>query len=89
MQFLQKQVIIYHLELVKINKIKFHFILSSESVLFDLCPKNVEKYESPEGLKMFVHLILKMSKILQPSVLYIKKCECNFYKKVRCSNYNH
>lgn len=56
---------------------------STRCVLFDLSPENLaDKYPGKDGLLMLVHLVNKMSRILQPSILYIKGCEKTFYKKV-------
>ncbi|XP_054274919.1 dynein regulatory complex protein 11-like [Macrosteles quadrilineatus] len=53
------------------------------SVLFDLSPANTAgKYPGKKGLNMLVHLVSKMSKILQPSVIFIEGGEKVFYKKV-------
>lgn len=53
------------------------------SILFDLTPENTAgKYEGPSNLKMLLHLVEKMSRILQPSVILIDGAEKLFYKKV-------
>lgn len=40
------------------------------------------KYEGPEGKKMLIHLVLKLSAVLQPSIIFIDGAEKTFYKKV-------
>lgn len=51
--------------------------------MFDLSPATIAgKYPGKQGLKMLIHLINKMSRILQPSVLFIDGAEKTFYKKV-------
>ncbi|KAK6617196.1 hypothetical protein RUM44_005527 [Polyplax serrata] len=60
-------------------------IICSETsaVMFDLTPANlVGKYPGKGGLKMLEHLIEKMSRTLQPSVIFIDGTEKTFYKKV-------
>lgn len=53
------------------------------AVMFDLTPKNVVgKYPGKAGLKMLVHLVEKMSRILQPSIIFTDGAEKHFYKKV-------
>lgn len=55
----------------------------TQCVLFDLSPENlVGKYEGKDGMKMLIHLVNKMSRILQPSIIYIDGGERPFYKKV-------
>ncbi|GFO37038.1 Iq and aaa domain-containing protein 1 [Plakobranchus ocellatus] len=50
--------------------------------LFDLSPKNLEgKFDSPQGKKMLMHLILKVGKALEPTVFWIGDCEKMFLKK--------
>lgn len=52
-------------------------------VLFDLSPKNMKgKYAGKKGNKDLTHLVTKMSKLLQPSIIYIEDVEKAFYKKV-------
>lgn len=53
------------------------------AVMFDLSPENIAgKYEGKEGLTMLVHLVDKMSRLLQPSVIFIDGTEKVFYKSV-------
>ncbi|XP_065350631.1 dynein regulatory complex protein 11 [Cloeon dipterum] len=53
------------------------------AVLFDLTPANVAgKYPGKAGLTMLVHLINKVSRLVQPSVLYMDTAEKPFLKKV-------
>ncbi|XP_069677027.1 dynein regulatory complex protein 11-like [Periplaneta americana] len=53
------------------------------AVLFDLSPENIAgKYEGKAGLQMLVHLINKMSRLLQPSVILVDGAEKTFYKKI-------
>ncbi|XP_022907446.2 IQ and AAA domain-containing protein 1-like isoform X1 [Onthophagus taurus] len=55
----------------------------TKAVLFDLTPANlVGKYDGPVGQKMLLHLINKMSRLLQPSIIYFDGGEKPFYKKV-------
>ncbi|KAG5885827.1 hypothetical protein JTB14_017197 [Gonioctena quinquepunctata] len=55
----------------------------TKCVLFDLSPERTAgKYPGAKGLKMFIHLITKMSKLLAPSILYFDGAEKIFYKKV-------
>lgn len=52
-------------------------------VLFDLSPANiVGKYPGKSGLIMLVHLVSKVSRLLQPSVIYMDDAEKPFMKKV-------
>ncbi|XP_066483591.1 IQ and AAA domain-containing protein 1-like [Tiliqua scincoides] len=51
--------------------------------LFDLSPDNLAgKYPGKSGLQMMVHLVLKVARILQPSVIWVGDAEKTFYKKV-------
>ncbi|XP_033730694.1 dynein regulatory complex protein 11-like [Pecten maximus] len=51
--------------------------------MFDLSPANiVGKYPGKDGLKMLMHLVFKVGRELQPSVIYIGDCERMFKKKV-------
>ncbi|XP_067002371.2 dynein regulatory complex protein 11 [Anabrus simplex] len=53
------------------------------AVLFDLSPANiVGKYPGKSGLIMLVHLVNKVSRLLQPSVIYMDGAEKPFVKKV-------
>ncbi|XP_063918928.1 dynein regulatory complex protein 11-like isoform X2 [Zophobas morio] len=55
----------------------------SQSVLFDLSPEILAgKYPGKKGMKMLIHLINKMSRVLQPSVIFLDGAEKVFYKKV-------
>ncbi|CAH1966645.1 unnamed protein product [Acanthoscelides obtectus] len=55
----------------------------TKCVLFDLSPeKTAGKYPGPKGMKMFMHLVSKMSKLLAPSIIYFDAAEKIFYKKV-------
>nr|CAH7720166.1 unnamed protein product [Callosobruchus chinensis] len=55
----------------------------TKCVLFDLSPERTAgKYPGAKGMKMFMHLISKMSKVLAPSVIYFDAAEKIFYKKV-------
>ncbi|XP_053115050.1 IQ and AAA domain-containing protein 1-like isoform X3 [Hemicordylus capensis] len=50
---------------------------------FDLSPDNLAgKYPGKSGLQMMVHLVLKVARILQPSVIWVGNAEKTFYKKV-------
>ncbi|XP_059846172.1 dynein regulatory complex protein 11-like [Hypanus sabinus] len=51
--------------------------------LFDLSAKNIAgKYPGKAGLQMMLHMVLKVAKLLQPSVLWIDDAEKTFLKKV-------
>ncbi|XP_034250065.1 dynein regulatory complex protein 11 [Thrips palmi] len=53
------------------------------SVLFDLSAANiVGKYPGKAGLVMLVHLVSKVSRLLQPSVIFMDCAEKPFLKKV-------
>ncbi|PSN54256.1 hypothetical protein C0J52_08623 [Blattella germanica] len=53
------------------------------AVVFDLSPVNiVGKYEGKAGQQMLIHLVSKLSRLLQPSVIYVDGAEKPFYKKV-------
>ncbi|KAF5278089.1 hypothetical protein FQR65_LT03605 [Abscondita terminalis] len=53
------------------------------AVLFDLTPANiVGKYPGKSGLIMLIHLVLKVSRLLQPSVIYMDCAERPFVKKI-------
>ena len=53
-------------------------IIANETgaTLFDLSPANIlGKYPGKDGLKMLIHLISKVGKALEPTVLLINTCE--------------
>ncbi|XP_074491372.1 dynein regulatory complex protein 11 [Sebastes fasciatus] len=51
--------------------------------LFDLSPLNTAgKYPGKSGLAMMLHMVLKVARLLQPSVIWIEDAEKMFYKKV-------
>ncbi|XP_077006064.1 IQ and AAA domain-containing protein 1-like isoform X3 [Tamandua tetradactyla] len=51
--------------------------------LFDLSPSNLQdKYPGKTGVQMMVHMVFKVARLLQPSVIWIGNAEKNFYKKV-------
>ncbi|ELU03195.1 hypothetical protein CAPTEDRAFT_153643 [Capitella teleta] len=51
--------------------------------LFDLTATNIAgKYPGKDGLKLLMHMIFKVGRALQPSVIYIGECEKMFKKKV-------
>ncbi|MGH0148940.1 UNVERIFIED_CONTAM: hypothetical protein FKN15_046324 [Acipenser sinensis] len=51
--------------------------------LFDLSPMNIAgKYPGKNGLQMMLHLVFKVARQLQPSVVWIGEAEKMFYKKV-------
>lgn len=53
------------------------------AVLFDLTPANiVGKYPGKTGLIMLVHLVNKVSRLLQPSVIFMDGAEKPFVKKI-------
>lgn len=51
----------------------------TNSVLFDLSP---DKIAPIEDMKYFINLVTQMSRILQPSVLFINGAHKPFYKKI-------
>ncbi|CAG9827912.1 unnamed protein product [Diabrotica balteata] len=56
---------------------------ATRCVLFDLSPETLSgRYEGPTGMRMLLHLIDKMSKLLAPSIIYFREAEKPFYKKV-------
>lgn len=53
------------------------------ALLFDLTPANiVGKYPGKSGLIMLMHLVLKVSRLLQPCVIFMGNAEAPFMKKV-------
>ncbi|XP_023330690.1 IQ and AAA domain-containing protein 1 isoform X2 [Eurytemora carolleeae] len=53
------------------------------ATLFDLTATNiVGKYPGKSGLNMLVHLVSKVGRLLQPSVIFIDQAEKTFLKKV-------
>nr|XP_014288223.1 IQ and AAA domain-containing protein 1 [Halyomorpha halys] len=53
------------------------------ATLFDLSPANiVGKYPGKSGLIMLLHLVSKVSRLLQPSIIFIEGAEKTFMKKV-------
>uniref|UniRef100_H3DDL2 Zgc:153738 n=1 Tax=Tetraodon nigroviridis TaxID=99883 RepID=H3DDL2_TETNG len=53
------------------------------AALFDLSPMNTAgKYPGKTGLAMMIHMVFKVAKLLQPSVIFIEDTEKIFYKKV-------
>ncbi|KAL7884540.1 hypothetical protein AOLI_G00073100 [Acnodon oligacanthus] len=51
--------------------------------LFDISPLNlVGKYPGKSGLQMMLHLVFKVARLMQPSVVWIGDAEKMFYKKV-------
>lgn len=53
------------------------------SIMFDLSPANlVGKYPGKTGLIMLMHLVQKVSRLLQPAVLYFEDAEKPFMKKI-------
>ncbi|XP_062419415.1 dynein regulatory complex protein 11 [Pungitius pungitius] len=51
--------------------------------LFDLSPLNMAgKYPGKSGLAMMLHMVFKVARLLQPSVIWIEDTEKMFYKKV-------
>uniref|UniRef100_A0A8C3XQK8 IQ motif containing with AAA domain 1 like n=1 Tax=Chelydra serpentina TaxID=8475 RepID=A0A8C3XQK8_CHESE len=51
--------------------------------LFDLSPDNlVGKYPGKAGLSMLMHMVFKVARLMQPSVVWIGNAEKTFYKKV-------
>ncbi|XP_049877843.1 dynein regulatory complex protein 11 [Pectinophora gossypiella] len=53
------------------------------ATLFDLTPANiVGKYPGKTGLIMLIHLVMKVSRLLQPSVIWMDDAEKPFVKKI-------
>ncbi|XP_072324676.1 dynein regulatory complex protein 11-like isoform X2 [Scyliorhinus torazame] len=53
------------------------------ATLFDLSAKNIAgKYPGKIGLQMLLHMVFKVAKLLQPSVVWIDDAEKTFLKKV-------
>ncbi|XP_051965419.1 dynein regulatory complex protein 11 isoform X2 [Xyrauchen texanus] len=51
--------------------------------LFDLSPLTVAgKYPGKSGLQMMLHMVFKVARLMQPSVVWIGEAEKMFYKKV-------
>ncbi|KAF5402773.1 IQ motif containing with AAA domain 1 like [Paragonimus heterotremus] len=51
--------------------------------LFDLSAENlVGKYPGKDGLKMLIHMVFKVARLLQPSVILINDCEKMMKKKI-------
>ncbi|XP_012641646.1 IQ and AAA domain-containing protein 1-like [Microcebus murinus] len=51
--------------------------------LFDLSPGNlIGKYPGKTGAQLMVHMVFKVARLLQPSVIWIGNAEKNFYRKV-------
>ncbi|KAG8432570.1 hypothetical protein GDO86_016997 [Hymenochirus boettgeri] len=51
--------------------------------LFNLSPDNIAgKYPGKSGLQMMLHMVLKVARQLQPSIIWIDNAEKTFYKKV-------
>uniref|UniRef100_I3IZZ0 Zgc:153738 n=1 Tax=Oreochromis niloticus TaxID=8128 RepID=I3IZZ0_ORENI len=51
--------------------------------LFDLSPLNTAgKYPGKSGLAMMLHLVFKVARLMQPSVIWIEDAEKMFYKKI-------
>ncbi|XP_049443686.1 dynein regulatory complex protein 11 [Epinephelus fuscoguttatus] len=51
--------------------------------LFDLSPLTTAgKYPGKSGLAMMLHMVFKVARLLQPSVIWIEDAEKMFYKKV-------
>ncbi|XP_055856093.1 IQ and AAA domain-containing protein 1-like [Episyrphus balteatus] len=57
-------------------------ILATEidAVVLDISPENTVQYQS--NLKYFLHIILKMAKILQPTILFLRDVHRVFWKKI-------
>ncbi|GFY48642.1 dynein regulatory complex protein 11 [Trichonephila inaurata madagascariensis] len=52
------------------------------ATLMNLSAENIQgKYPGPDGLEMLAHLISKVSRLLQPTIVYIKDAESYFWKK--------
>lgn len=52
------------------------------ATMIDLSAENIEgKYPGKEGKEMLLHLVLKVGRLLQPTVIFINNAENYFYKK--------
>ncbi|XP_027714098.1 dynein regulatory complex protein 11 [Vombatus ursinus] len=51
--------------------------------LFNLSSTNIAgKYPGKTGLQMMIHMVMKVARLLQPSVVWIGETEKTFYKKI-------
>ncbi|XP_050664581.1 IQ and AAA domain-containing protein 1-like [Leptidea sinapis] len=66
------------------KKMLVHAICSEiGAMLFDLTPANiVGKYPGKSGLIMLLHLVMKVSRLLQPAVIWMDDAEKPFVKKI-------
>ncbi|CAG9789481.1 unnamed protein product [Diatraea saccharalis] len=66
------------------KKMLVHAICSETgAMLFDLTPANiVGKYPGKSGLIMLIHLVIKVSRLLQPSVIWMDDADRPFVKKI-------
>ncbi|XP_039609173.1 dynein regulatory complex protein 11 isoform X2 [Polypterus senegalus] len=66
------------------KKMLVHVICTETGAnLFDLSPLNIAgKYPGKSGLQMMLHMVFKVARQLQPSVVWIDDAEKTFYKKV-------
>uniref|UniRef100_A0A8C4RZ76 Zgc:153738 n=1 Tax=Erpetoichthys calabaricus TaxID=27687 RepID=A0A8C4RZ76_ERPCA len=66
------------------KKMLVHVICTETGAnLFDLSPLNIAgKYTGKSGLQMMLHMVFKVARQLQPSVVWIDDAEKTFYKKV-------
>lgn len=56
----------------------------TDSILFDISASNiVGKYPGKSGLTMLMHLVSKVSRLLQPAVIFLDECEKTFVRKVQ------
>ena len=66
------------------KKMLVHAICTETAAnLFDLSPANIAgKYPGKSGLQMLMHMVFKVARALQPSVIYIGGAERSWMKKV-------
>lgn len=66
------------------KKMLAHIIANETgATVFDFSAANIAgKYPGKDGLKMLMHLLSKVGKALQPTVILINNCEKQFVKKV-------
>lgn len=66
------------------KKLLVHAICTETGAnLFDLTPGNIaDKYPGKSGLNMLLHMVFKVAKAWQPSVVFIEECEKTFMKKI-------
>jgi ATP-dependent 26S proteasome regulatory subunit len=66
------------------KKMLAHIIANETgATLFDLSPANIlGKYPGKDGLKMLMHLISKVGKALEPTIILMNNCDKQLAKKL-------